>query len=96
MAIGKELSPILEEIENTLLDLAAYKPEYTKEGFRAAIFIFQSALMDKMYELQTKQEMPNDECELMAKNLGEELRNTIFRFTGIDTHELFTNESTTI
>ena len=24
-------------------------------------------------------------------NLGEELRNTIFRFTGIDTHELFTN-----
>lgn len=91
MAIGKELSPILEEIENTLLDLAAYKPEYTTAGFRAAIFIFQSAVMDKMYELQTKQEMPNEQCELMTKNLGEELRNTIFRFTGIDTHELFKN-----
>jgi len=91
MAIGKELSPILQEIESSLLEFSDYKPEFTKEGFRASIFIFQSALMDKMYELQTKQEMPNDECELMAKNLGEELRNTIFRFTGIDTHELFTN-----
>jgi len=91
MAIGKELSPILEEIENSLLEFAAYKPEFTKKGFRAAIFIFQSAVMDKMYELQTEQEMPNKDCELMAKNLGEELRNTIFRFTGIDTHELFTN-----
>jgi len=91
MAIGKELSPILEEIENSLLEFSDYKPEFTKEGFRAAIFIFQSALMDKMYELQTKQEMPNDECELMAKNLGEELCNTIFRFTGIDAYELFKN-----
>jgi hypothetical protein len=93
MAIGKELSPILEEIENTLLDNIALKPEYTKEGFRAAIFIFQSAISDKMFELQTKEKMSNKDSELMAKNLGEELRNLIGRFTGIDTHKLFSDES---
>jgi len=92
MAIGKELSPILEEIENTLLDNIALKPEYTKEGFRAAIFIFQSAISDKMFELQTKEKMSNKDSELMAKNLGEELRNLIGRFTGIDTHKLFSDE----
>jgi DNA gyrase/topoisomerase IV subunit B len=93
MAIGKELSPILEEIENTLLDNITLKPEYTKEGLRAAIFIFQSAISDKMFELQTKEKMSNKDSELMAKNLGDELRNLIGRFTGIDTHKLFSDES---
>ena len=93
MAIGKELSPILEEIENTLLDNIALKPDYTEAGFRAAIFIFQSAISDKMFELQTKEKMSNKDSELMAKNLGEELRNLIGRFTGIDTHKLFSDES---
>jgi hypothetical protein len=93
MAIGKELSPILEEIENALLDNIALKPEYTEAGFRASIFIFQSAIMDKMFELQTKENMSLEDSELMAKNLGEELRNYIGRFTGIDTHKLFSDES---
>jgi len=96
MAIGKELSPILEEIENTLLDNITLKPEYTNEGFRAAIFIFQSAISDKMFELQTKEKMSNKDSELMAKNLGDELRNLIGRFTGIDTHKLFSDESTKV
>ena len=96
MAIGKELSPILEEIENTLLDNITLKPEYTKEGFRAAIFIFQSAISDKMFELQTKEKMSNKDSELMAKNLGDELRNLIGRFKGIDTHKLFSDESTKV
>jgi len=96
MAIGKELSPILEEIENTLLDNITLKPEYTKEGFRAAIFIFQSAISDKMFELQTKEKMSNKDSELMAKNLGDELRNLIGRFTGIDTHKLFSDEGTKV
>ena len=96
MAIGKELSPILVEIENSLLEFIDLKPEYTTDGFRAAIFIFQSAIMDKMFELQTKENMSLEDCELMAKNLGEELRNFIGRFTGIDTHNLFSDESAEI
>jgi hypothetical protein len=93
MAIGKELSPTLEGIENILLDNAALKPQYTTDGFRASIYIFQSAMFDKMIDIQEKENMSDEDCELMAKNLGEELRNFIGRFTGIDTHKLFNNES---
>lgn len=93
MAIGKELSPILQEIESSLLEFAEYKPEFTTEGFRAAIYIFQSALLDKMFELQEKEKMSLKDSELMAKDLGEELRAFIGKFTGIDTHKLFTDES---
>jgi hypothetical protein len=48
-----------------------------------------------MVEIQEKENMSDKDCELMAKNLGEELRNFIGRFTGIDTHKLY-NESTKI
>jgi hypothetical protein len=94
--IGKELSPILEEIEDSLLDLVAYKPEFTTAGFRAAVYIFQSAIMDKMFEIQDEHKMSSNDRELMAKNCGEELRNFIGRFTGIDSHKLFTDESTKV
>lgn len=94
--IGKELSPILEEIEDSLLDLAAYKPEFTTAGFRAVVYIFQSAIMDKMVEIQDENKMSSKDKELMTKNCGEELRNFIGRFTGIDSHKLFTDESAEI
>ena len=89
MAIGKELSPILEEIENTLLDLAAYKPEYTKEGFRAAIFIFQSAVMDKMYERQELIKLDLKQREDQAEQLGTEIKILIEKYTGLDTFESY-------
>lgn len=96
MSLGKEYSPILVEIENGLIDTVALKPNYTTDGFRAAVYIFQSAIFDKMIDLQEQENMSDEDCELMAKNLGEELRNFIFRFTAIDTHKLFTNESAEI
>jgi hypothetical protein len=96
MGIGKEYSPILVQIEDGLIDTVALKPNYTTDGFRAAVYIFQSAMFDKMIDLQEKENMSDEDCELMAKNLGEELRNFIGRCTGIDTHKLFNNESAEI
>jgi len=92
MSIGKKYSPILVEIEDGLLENVSFKPNYTKDGFRAAIYIFQSAMFDKMIDLQRKEKLSEKDSELMAKNLGEELRTFIGRFTGVDTHQLFTNE----
>lgn len=96
MGIGKEYSPILVQIEDGLIDTVALKPNYTTDGFRAAVYIFQSAIFDKMIDIQEKENMSDEDCELMAKNLGEELRNFIGRFTGIDTYKLFNNESAEI
>jgi hypothetical protein len=53
--IGKKLSPILSEIESTLIEFeinVAKPPEYTDEGFRASVRIFLSAMLDKMWKLQ--------------------------------------------
>jgi len=87
--IGKKLSPVLEEIQDTLIEYNGHKPNFTDEGFKAAIFIFHTALMDKMYELQVREDMPQDQKEIMAESCGNATRNLIKTFTDIDTHELY-------
>lgn len=89
MALGTQFSPILEEIADALLENYETKPEFTLEGFKAALYIFQSALMDKMYTLQTTEEIPNDIKMDMALKLGGDLRELIKTYCNIDTHELY-------
>lgn len=96
MSLGKEYSPLLVQIEDGLLDTIMLKPNFTKEGFRAIIYIFQAAMFDKMVELQEKENMSEEDCDKMGQNLGEELRNYIYRFTGLDTHIIFNDEDTKI
>ena len=90
--IGQNLSPVLTEIENTLLEheTTVYtQPEYTEEGFRAATKIFMSAVMDKMWDLQKKENIDVGASLAMAKKCGNELRNLVKVYTGIDTWELY-------
>jgi hypothetical protein len=89
MKLGEKLSPILSEIENTLLDNYETKPGFTDEGFRASIYIFQSVLLDKMWELQEKENLSIEIREDMATKSGEAIRNIIKTFTNIDTHNLY-------
>lgn len=90
--IGKKLSPILEEIEYTLLEFEVnkgIKPEYTIEGFRAGIKIFMSILVDKMWELQEEENIDIQDRENMAKKAGESVRALVKTYTGIDSFDLF-------
>jgi len=90
--IGKQISPILEEIEGTLLEFEAnrgIKPEFTIEGFRAGVKIFMSVMMDKMWELQEKESMDMGVREKMAENLGKEVRALVKTYVDLDTHELY-------
>jgi hypothetical protein len=89
MALGTAFSPILEEISDALLENYERKPEFTMEGFKAALYIFQSALLDKMYTLQTHEEIPNEIKLDMALKLGEDLRDMIKTYCNIDTHDLY-------
>lgn len=96
--IGQKLSPVLQEIEFDILEHEARtrdgngvhpKPDYTQEGFRAAIKIFISALMDKIWELQSKEDMAfEDKCN-MAQKCGEDIRQLVKVYTDIDTHDLY-------
>jgi len=90
--IGKKLSPLLEEIENTLLDFEAEvetQPQFTEVGFRAATKIFASALMDYMWNMQEHEGIPMDVRADMAEKAGSELKRIVGTFTGIDTHKMY-------
>lgn len=90
--IGKKISPVLSEIELALLEFEANvgrPPEYTDEGFRAAIKIFMSAILDKMWKLQENEDIDIDARADMATKLGNELRDMIRIYTNIDTHSLY-------
>jgi len=83
----------LEEIANDLLTQNAEarenenKPNYTNRQFMNAIIIFQTALMDKMYDNQDYDEMDIENRYKMAESCGLDLRKLIHTYTGLDTHK---------
>ena len=90
--IGKELSPILVEIEEALWEFEAnrgIKPEFTSQGFRAALKIFISVMMDKIWELQSDENIEQIDRENIAQKCGEEVRKLVKTYTNIDTHDLY-------
>ena len=90
--IGEKLSPVLAEIEQTLWEYEAWgggQPHYTDEGFRAAVKIFMSVLMDKMYILQEKEGFIIYDMEVMATSLGNQVRSLVKTYCDIDTHDLY-------
>ncbi|NBP66122.1 MAG: hypothetical protein EBU66_15855, partial [Bacteroidetes bacterium] len=64
------------------------KANYSDADFFACIFIFQTALMDKMFDLQNEEKMSMQDRENMAQKCGEELRKFVKVYTGLDTYEL--------
>ena len=90
--IGQNISPILEEIENAIWAFEendGQKPEYTKEGFRAAIKIFMSILMDKIWELQQDEKIDMDDRVYVVQKAGEDVRKLVKTYTDIDCHKLY-------
>lgn len=84
MKTHKEL---MEHIANDFLQHNRCKPNYSKRDFMNAVIIFQTALMDKMYDCQTYDEMSIEDREKMAVSCGLELRKLIHTYTGLDTHK---------
>lgn len=100
IGIGEKLSPVLNEIESAIVDFNCFisehphlglKPNYTDSGFRAAIQIFISALMDKMFDLQMKEDIPLESAKAMAFKAGDEIRKLVKIYTNVDTTKFFEN-----
>ncbi len=87
--IGKKLEPSLLQIEMILLEHNDSKPNYPPDSFRAITFIFMSAMMDKMYDLQNNENIAQEDRGAMATKCGEDLRKFVKMYTDIDTHNLF-------
>lgn len=84
----KELEIIATDILVQTSEAAgASKPNYSNRDFMNALIIFQTALMDKMYDNQEFDNMPMKERGEMAQSCGEEIRKMVFTYTGLDTHK---------
>lgn len=81
----------LEVIASDILDQNAFevdiKPNYTNREFMNCLIIFQTALMDKMYDNQDYDKMNLKERSNMATQCGLDLRKLIHTYTGLDTHK---------
>jgi hypothetical protein len=81
----------LEIIANNLLSQnadGAVKPNYTNRDFLNSIIIFQTALMDKMWDNQEFDNMEIEDRKNMAIKCGLDLRKLIHTYTGLDTHDI--------
>jgi len=80
----KQLEKIATEILNNIED----KPNYSNRDFINSLIIFQSALMDKMYDNQDYDKMNIEQRYQMAESCGTQLHKLIHTFTGLDMHQL--------
>ena len=86
MPLGEKLAPILKELASTTLEFSEYKPEYPKESMLDATLIFQSVLMDQMYNYNKG--LPLDKHLEIADSAGKELRELVLKYTWLDLHKL--------
>lgn len=80
--------PIFKEIAKGLLSICEFKPNFSNKCFLDVILIFQTALMDKVYENQNYDNMPFEQRFEMVKKCGEDLRKLIHTYTNLDIHKL--------
>lgn len=86
-SFGKVLSPILLDVELAISDYTTQvgaKPNYDKYALRSATNIFISVLMDRVWELQEKEEMDLETRNKMAISCGEEVKRLVKVYTDIN------------
>jgi hypothetical protein len=87
-AYNKELEIIASDIleQNAEAIGNENKPNYTNREFMNCLIIFQTALMDKMYDNQEYDKMSIEDRSNMATQCGLDLRKLIHTYTGLDTN----------
>jgi len=88
-AYKKELEIIANDLlnQNAIAKGNENKPNYTNREFMNAVIIFQTALMDKMYDNQNYDKMNVEDRLNMAESCGLELRKLIHTYTNLDVHK---------
>lgn len=89
-SFGKIMSPILLDVEVAMAEynkMVGRKPNYDRYALRSAVNIFISVLMDRVWELQEKEEMDIDTRKKMAQSCGDEIRRIVKIYTDLDTYD---------
>ena len=83
----KELEIIATSILNQNAE-GATKQNYSNRDFMNTLIIFQTALMDKIYDNQDYDKMDLKNRSEMANQCGMDLRKLIHTYTGLDTYKI--------
>jgi len=84
----QELEKIADEILRQNANQHGVPYNFSNRDFMNTVIIFQTALVDKMYSLQSHENMELQDRLNMANCCGSELRKLIHTFTGLDTHNV--------
>ena len=78
----------IEKIATEILNTSRIKPNYTNRDFMNIVIVFQSAMMDKLFDVMDFDGMKIEDRLLMAEKCGLDLKDFIFKYTNIDTHKI--------
>ena len=78
----------IEKIATEILNTSRIKPNYTNRDFMNIVIDFQSAMMDKLFDVMDFDGMKIEDRLLMAEKCGIDLKDFIFKYTNIDTHKI--------
>jgi len=97
--MGFNLTPVLEEIHDTLWEIDSRETqepyEFGDTALRSSLKILMSVTMDKLWAKQELENTPLKEREQQAMALGEDFRKLIKNHLDIDTHKLYEKEKQT-
>lgn len=88
----QQITMILSEIEATIWEFDYYvndRPHYGEGAFSAAVKIFFSVAMEKMFLFQMEKKVTQEESLQMAHEFGNKMHDLIKEFTNIDTHKFY-------
>jgi hypothetical protein len=90
---GYKINEILDELSLAVIEFNQNprKPNYPVDSMFHVCMIFNSILLDKLWEVQEYDDMSIEDRANMAEAMGKELRTFIYKYTNIDMHKL-TNE----
>jgi hypothetical protein len=84
---GESLSKILVEIEHAIIEFDCFsnrKPNYSKNALKAALKIFMSVSMDRLFENQLQDKITISQASEQAYNFGIEMRGIIQKYLKVD------------
>lgn len=90
--LTKQLEVAYHELASTILERQVdrqYKPNYSDQAFQNALLIFFDVAMDKLYDKLKEERQTMEQMSILVEAFALELRETIKKHLGIDTHKLF-------
>jgi len=92
MTIGEKISIVMAQMSDVLTEHEAVSDEppiFSDDGLAAIIHLFSSALLDRAWELQEKEDMDMEDRSAMVDSLGNKIRELVKVYADVDTKELF-------